>query len=102
MKLTESQLRQVIREVIKEYASLRDLPRKRREEIKDAVAEYVKGRVHQYTTILSISVKEDAEFPVQWDSEIAFKVTLKNLSGYERFRVIYDVEKNRVVGGHKL
>ena len=87
MRITKRQLRRII----KEAAS-----RKAINSLKDAAADAVVKR-SSIGRAVGISVREDKGFQVQWDTEYAFKVTIRDAMGQrEQWLVVGDVETGNV------
>lgn len=90
MKITRRQLRRIIKEA---------LSRQEMESLKDTVADAAFAKSSIRPT--RVTVREDKNFQVQWETEIAFKVTLRDSMGQrEQWQVVGNTETGRaqVVG----
>ena len=85
MKVTKRQLRRIIKE---------ELSRQDMNSLKDAAADAAAAKSSMRPS--RVSVREDKDFQVQWETEYAFKVTLRDSMGQrEQWRVVVDSETGR-------
>ncbi len=126
MKLTQHQLRRIIREaILKEGLDEAFAPSERDQErydldwkgqpqgdhpfaqgddekwtmseLKDAVADAVTTKSSIGRQATGISVREDKNFQVEWDTEYAFKVTIKGSMGQkEQWQAVGNIETGEV------
>jgi hypothetical protein len=88
MRITKRQLRRIIREAVTKQ-TMRSL--------KDAVADAVTAKSSIGRQATGISVREDEDFSVQWDTEYAFKVTIKGSMGQkEQWHAVGNIETGKV------
>ena len=88
MKITRRQLRRIIREAVTKQ-TMRSL--------KDAVADAAIAQSSIGRRATGISVREDKDFQVEWDTEYAFKVTIKGSMGQkEQWQVVGNIETGEV------
>jgi len=65
--------------------------------LKDAVADAVTAKSSIGRQATGISVREDKDFQVEWDTEYAFKVTIKGSMGQkEQWQAVGNIETGKV------
>ena len=88
MRITKRQLKRIIKEAVTKQ-TMRSL--------KDAVADAVTAKSSIGRQATGISVREDKDFQVEWDTEYAFKVTIKGSMGQkEQWQAVGNIETGKV------
>jgi len=88
MKITRRQLRRIIKEAVTKLTM---------SSLKDAVADAVVAKSSIGRRATGINVREDKSFQVEWDTEHAFKVTIKGSMGQkEQWHAVGNIETGEV------